>query len=151
MFHGNFSNTLDEKGRVAIPARFREVLSSAGDDRLMVTTFEVVGQQCLEAYAPRAWEGLVENLQNSPGAFSETRLLFESVYVGSVQVCPLDRQGRILLPQSLRKQTDFESEVSFVGVGQKFRIFSAAGYEKVLDTFRTVLREKPDRFNDLGV
>ncbi len=151
MFQGNFSNTLDDKGRVAIPARFREALTSAGDDRLMVTAFEVSSVTCLEAYAPRDWDAFVDNLNSRTGSFSPARLVFESVYLGSAQACPLDRQGRILVPQTLRRQVDFEAEVTFVGVGKKFRIFSAAGYEKVLDAYRAMLRERPDVLNDLGV
>ena len=50
MFDGRFSNTLDDKGRVAIPVRYREALSASGQDRIVVTRFKISGVPCLEAY-----------------------------------------------------------------------------------------------------
>ena len=79
MFQGSFQNTLDGKGRIAIPARFREALGAVEEDRLMVTHFEVAGVPCLEAYAPRAWQQLVESLTEGMGQFSQSRMLFETV------------------------------------------------------------------------
>ncbi len=151
MFQGNFSNTLDDKGRVAIPARFREALAASGEDKLMVTLFELSGVPCLEAYSARAWQDLTLELQSKIGSFSQNRLLFESVYIGSVQQCQPDKQGRVLLPQSLRSYAELDQDVTFVGVGRKFRMFSARGHQQVVDAFRAMLREKPDMFHDLGI
>ena len=80
MFSGNYSNSLDGKGRVAIPARFRETLSGASDDKLMLTIFEVAGVPCLEAYPARGWQDFLDELQSKIGSFSQNRLLFESAY-----------------------------------------------------------------------
>jgi MraZ protein len=151
MFLGSFSNTLDDKGRVAIPVKFREALAAADEDRLMITSFEVSGIPCLEGYSARSWQELTSDLASKIGAFSQNRILFESVYIGNVQACQPDTQGRILLPQSLRRYAELERDVAFVGVGRKFRIFSAQGHAKVVDAFRAMLRENPDMFRDLGI
>ncbi|HZR79698.1 MAG TPA: division/cell wall cluster transcriptional repressor MraZ [Candidatus Binatia bacterium] len=151
MFSGSFSNTLDDKGRVAIPAKFRETLAPSGDVSLMVTIFEVANVPCLEAYSSRGWQEFIVELQSRIGQFAQNRLLFESAYIGSAQACQPDKQGRVLLPQSLRKFAELETDVVFAGVGKKFRIFSATGYAKVLDQYRSMLRENPNLFHDLGI
>ena len=151
MFQGSFSNSVDDKGRVAIPARFREALAAEGEERLMVTSFEVAGVPCLEAYPARVWHEFAADLQSKLGAFAQNRVLFESVYIGNVQLCQPDKQGRVLLPQFLRRYAELESELTFVGVGKKFRVFSAQGYEKVVQAFHTMMRESPDMFRDVGI
>ena len=151
MFQGSFRNTLDGKGRVAIPARFREALSGADEDRLMITHFQVSGVPCLEAYAPRAWQQLVDSLTEGQGAFSQSRMLFETVYVGGVQMCQPDKQGRILVPQDLRLRAELKSELMFLGVGPKFRIFEAEAWERVERAFHDVVLNNPDAFRDLGI
>jgi MraZ protein len=151
MFTGSYSNTLDDKGRVAIPARFRETLLASGEDKLIVTIFEVATVPCLEAYSSRGWQDFITDLQSKIGSFTANRLLFESAYVGSAQPLQPDKQGRILLPQSLRRYAELEQDVAFAGVGKKFRIFGASGYEKVLAEYRSMLRDNPNLFHDLGI
>jgi MraZ protein len=77
MFSGNFSNTLDDKGRVAIPAKFRDTLLATGDDKLVLTIFEVATVPCLEAYSARGWQDFIAELQSKIGSFAQNRLLFE--------------------------------------------------------------------------
>lgn len=151
MFQGNFSNTLDDKGRVAIPARFRDALAASGDDKLMMTIFELSGVPCLEAYSYQTWQELNSALQATRGSFSQNRLLFETVYIGSVQQCQPDKQGRVLIPQTQRTYAELDGDVTFVGAGKKFQIFSASGHAKVVGAFRSLLRENPDFFHDLGI
>jgi len=150
MFQGRFSNTLDEKGRVAIPARYREALSGSGQDTLMVTAFEISGAPCLEAYDARSWQEMVVAIQSKAGAFGNDRALFESVYIGEAQPCQPDKQGRILLPQWLRDHAALKGEVVFIGVGRKFQMFDPAERQKITETFRTKLRQNPDAFHDVG-
>jgi MraZ protein len=151
MFNGSFSNTIDDKGRVAIPARFRDELRNAGEQGLVITGWDVSGTPCLEAFLATEWQKLLDQLDSKMGAFSHNRVLFESVYIGNAQSCQPDKQGRILLPPNLRKFGGLESDVTFVGVGRKFRIFDHDGYEKVIEAFRAVLRENPNTFHDVGI
>jgi MraZ protein len=151
MFSGNFSNTLDDKGRVAIPVKFRDTLLATGDDKLVLTIFEVSTVPCLEAYGARDWQDFIAEFQSKKGTFAHNRLLFESAYIGSSQPIQPDKQGRILLPQALRKYAELEAGVVFAGVGKKFRIFGTEGYDKVVAQYRTMLRDTPDPFHDLGI
>jgi MraZ protein len=151
MFSGNFENTLDDKGRVPMPARFRDTLLATGDDKLVITIFEVATVPCLEAYSARGWQEFVTELQSKIGSFGQNRAVFESAYLGSAQQCQPDKQGRILLPQMQRKYAELETGIVFAGVGKKFRVFAAEGYEKVLTQYRSMLRDTPNLFHDLGI
>ncbi len=150
MFEGRFSNTLDDKGRVAIPAKYREALKATGQDKLMVTAFDISGVPYLEAYDARSWQELVDNIQSKAGAFGNDRALFESVYIGEAQPCYPDKQGRIHLPQWLRDHASLKGEVVFVGVGRKFQMFNPEERQKLTEQFRAKLRENPNAFHDVG-
>jgi MraZ protein len=149
MFEGRFSNTLDDKGRVAIPARYREALAGSGQDKLMVTSFNISGVPCLEAYDTRAWQDLVVAIQARAGAFGNAKALFESVYIGEAQPCQPDKQGRILLPQWLRERARLTGEVVFIGVGRKFQMFDPTERQKVTEQFNEKLLQNPDAFSDV--
>jgi len=150
MFEGRSSNTLDGKGRVAIPVPHREALSSSGQDRIVVTVFFISGSPCLEAYDARTWQDLVVNLQAKDGAFAQDRAFFESVYIGEAQPCQPDKQGRILIPSSLREHAALTDEVVFVGVGRKFQMFNPIERQKLTDQFQATLRQNPELFNAVG-
>ena len=150
MFDGRFSNTLDDKGRVAIPVRYREALSASGQDRIVVTRFKINNLPCLEAYDAHAWQELVNSVQSKAGAFGMSRAMFESVYIGEAQLCQPDKQGRILLPPTLRAHAQLSTEVVFVGVGNRFQLFDPAIREKQTEQFFAQLGDNPDMLNDVG-
>ena len=68
MFRGMFEHTIDEKGRVAIPARFREFLQATNDDRLVITNFSMSAVRCLDVYPCAAWLQLEERMRAKPHA-----------------------------------------------------------------------------------
>jgi MraZ protein len=151
MFEGSYSNTVDEKGRVAIPAKFREILSATGEDRVLVTWHFVHPSPCLDVWPPGAWQQKAAKLEEATSSFSQVRSTFDAVYIGQMRPCQLDRQGRILIPQALRQRAQLEEEVSFVGAGNKFRIFSANNYERLLDSYAETLVKNPDLLRELGI
>lgn len=151
MFEGSYDNTVDEKGRVAIPAKFREILSAAGEDRVLVTWHFVKPAPCLDVWPTKEWALKQAKLEQATSSFSQVRSTFDAVYVGQMRPCQLDRQGRILIPQALRQRAQLGDLVSFVGAGSKFRIFSAGNYERVLDSYAESLMKDPNLFNELGI
>lgn len=151
MFEGRYSNTLDDKGRVALPVKYREALSAAGQDRIVLTLWAINGVTCLEGYDARGWQDLVTGLQSTKGgAFGASRAFLETVYIGESQSCQPDRQGRISIPQYLREHAHLTDEAVFVGVGGKFQIFNPAERRKLTDGFLTKLHENPELFKDVG-
>src|SRR5258708_7316720 len=100
MFRGTFEHTIDEKGRVSVPVRYREILQAANDDRVVITNFVSGAARCLEVYPQAAWAALEERLLSKP-QFDQRFLWFQNYYVAAAQECVIDKQGRILLPPTL--------------------------------------------------
>ena len=151
MFEGSFKNAVDEKGRVAIPARHRDVLKSLKEERVVVTYHFVPPNPCLDVWPTTGWQQLLQKLQQNQGSFGQARTYFETVYIGQAQSCQLDRQGRILIPQGLRERAKLGDEVEFVGTPNKMRVFGSDYYEDIVDAYQDMMRNNPDALGDLGV
>src|SRR5437762_1793151 len=131
MFRGNHLYAVDDKGRVAIPARFRDELSGLQDGRLVVTRFKRRNRPCLDVYPVSAWQQLEEKLAAGDQRFGRKTGVFESWYVGAAQDVQLDAQGRMLIPPTLRDHAKIAREVMLVGVTEKFRIWDKGIFEQV--------------------
>src|SRR6188768_1773230 len=112
MFRGSFEHGIDDKGRVQIPARFREMLQSSEDSRVVITNFRIDGEPGLDVYPYKAWRDLEERLRAKP-QFDLKVLRFQNYYFASAHDCELDRQGRILLPTNLREYAGLKKDVRF--------------------------------------
>ena len=102
MFRGSFEHTLDGKGRLSIPVKFREVLIGKSDERIVITNFVVDGTKCLDVYPLDEWSRLEEEIRRKP-KFDRKMLMFQNYYLGGASECVVDKQGRILIPPLLRK------------------------------------------------
>ncbi|MCA1988692.1 MAG: division/cell wall cluster transcriptional repressor MraZ [Desulfarculus sp.] len=118
MFTGWMTNTMDAKGRLAIPARFRDVLARRGDERLVVTASD----KCLVAYPIEEWSALVEKVANL-SQFNLKVQAFRRYFISSGTEYSLDRQGRILIPPSLRESAGLTGQVQLVGMQSNFEIW----------------------------
>ncbi|OQY05239.1 MAG: division/cell wall cluster transcriptional repressor MraZ [Desulfobacteraceae bacterium 4572_123] len=119
MFRGSSYHKIDVKGRVIIPTRFRNVINAQENRGVMVSTFD----GGLVAYPYKEWEN-VENKILSLARTSETMRRFRRVFIGGAFDCSCDKQGRILLPPSLRTYADLKKEIVLVGVLKIFEIWS---------------------------
>ncbi len=120
MFRGRHTYAIDEKGRVSIPSKFRDVLNGRGQQTLMVTNDL---DSCLVAFPMDAWIEEEKKIQSLPNFVSEA-LQYKRFYISGAQECPLDRQGRVLIPPSLRDHAELRREALFVGLLEKFEIWS---------------------------
>ena len=123
-FRGQFSHTLDKKGRVSIPVRFREIIRAKYDDQLVLTPREM---GCLRAYPLLEWERLEENLKRF-NKFNRTVDNFKRLLFSSAQDCTLDGQGRILVPPELRERDGLPGKVLFVGMMEFFEIWDRESF-----------------------
>ena len=123
MFLGRHSHTVDAKGRMAVPAKFREPLGT----RVVVTRGV---DPCLSLYPMPAWERLAEQVDalsiGDPDARAFKRLVF-----GEAADIDLDAQGRILLPPELRTYAGIEREVVVVGVHGSIELWSPERWDGV--------------------
>lgn len=120
MFRGRYTHTIDVKGRVSIPSRFREVLNGRTEQAFMITNDL---DPCLVAYPMEEWMEMEKRLQSLPSFVPET-VQFRRFFISGAQECPVDRQGRILIPSNLREYAQLGREALFVGLLERFEIWS---------------------------
>lgn len=119
MFRGVTSLTLDSKGRLAIPAKFREVLQLRAAGKLVVTADSA---SCLLIYPAPDWEPIQQRLMALSSFNARTRDL-QRLLVGNASDVELDGAGRILVPGPLRKFAGLERDVALVGQGARFELW----------------------------
>ncbi|MHB1926892.1 MAG: division/cell wall cluster transcriptional repressor MraZ [Leptospirillum sp.] len=121
IFRGRYQHSLDDKGRVAIPQRFRESLESQEKNVSLVVTVEP--DECLVVYPESAWRELEEKVSSLPQMNEDLKTYLRFTIGWATDVQP-DRQGRILIPQPLREFAHLDRDVWFVGLLNKFEIWN---------------------------
>lgn len=119
MFRGRFEHTIDSKGRVSIPAKFRELLAEKYDERLIITNFD----RCLVAYPYEEWRVLEERISSLSIVKKEVKA-FQRFFISGAVECPIDKLGRVLIPPTLRSYAQLEKNVVFAGMLKRFEIWS---------------------------
>ena len=119
MFRGRFEHTIDPKGRVSIPAKFRELLSEKYDDRIILTNFD----RCLVAYPYEEWRSVEEKIGSLSMVKKEVKA-FQRFFISGAAECPIDKLGRVLIPPTLRDYALLEKDVIFAGMGKMFELWS---------------------------
>lgn len=143
MFLGEFEHTIDDKGRVAIPARFREVLG----ERFVVTKgFD----SCLQAFPMSYWQELREKVERLPISSPDARNLRRLLFAPAADV-EIDRQGRGLIPQSLREHAGLAEAVLITGMGNYFELWSAERWRATQEFISSNAVEIAGKFADLGI
>ncbi|MCZ6709121.1 MAG: division/cell wall cluster transcriptional repressor MraZ [Gammaproteobacteria bacterium] len=121
MFRGINSATLDGKGRMALPSRFRDSVLAACDGKLVVTID--MRDTCLLMYPLPEWEVVQRKLEELSNIGTRARLL-QRLLIGHATDLDLDGQGRILLPKMLRNYGELNKKLVLVGQGNKIEIWS---------------------------
>jgi len=122
MFRGHFEHTIDEKGRLSIPARFREALAGLQDERLVLTKFRTKQSRRLHVYPISSWRRLEKKILRKE-RFDPTIDRFRRVYIAGAHECPIDIQGRVLVPPFLRDYAGLERDVISTGEIDMFQIW----------------------------
>lgn len=128
MFIGEYSHTIDDKGRVAVPAKFRTKLQSGA-----VVTRGL--DSCLFLFSADEWAKLAEKIANSPINKANTRAFGRFMLAGAMEA-EFDRQGRILLPEYLRVHANLKKDVTIAGLYSRIEIWDTIAwrqYSKVTD------------------
>ena len=144
-FRGQFSHTLDKKGRVSIPVKFREILRAQYDDQLVLSPRE---SGCIRAYPLLEWERLEENLKRF-NKFNKTVVNFKRMLFSSAQDCSIDAQGRILVHPELRERVGLGEKVLFVGMMEFFEIWNRDHFVERFTPTGDVLPEIEDELSRL--
>ncbi len=131
MFTGEYRHSVDDKGRLAVPARFRAQL----DDGAFVSRWI---DACLAIFPRRDWDELAEKVRALPLADAGARTFSRFLFAGAFEV-DLDRQGRIVVPARLRDWAKLENEAVVVGSRDHLEIWAPARW----DVYRAEM-ESPD-------
>jgi transcriptional regulator MraZ len=131
VFSGRFDHSIDEKGRVSIPARFREVLLRSNHDRLYITNNFSSRERCLELYPPDEWQRIIDRFSQR-NRFDPLLQTFETFFIGGAHETPVDRQGRILIPSHLREWARIGRDVVFSALRDRFQLWDKAVLGRVL-------------------
>lgn len=119
MFRGVNPINLDEKGRLAIPTRYRAELKDCCEHQLVLT----VGlDKCLMLYPLPEWEEIERKLVKLPSLDKRTKRL-QRLLIGHATECEMDGQGRVLIAEPLRKFATLEKRVVLIGQGNKFELW----------------------------
>ena len=121
MFRGQFEHAIDAKGRTSFPSRFRDVLAAGNDLRLVLT--RALFDRCLHLYPMRAWEELEAKIAEMP-QFEANVVAFRRMYLSAAVECELDKQGRILVPPTLRDHAELAKDVVWAGMGKTSELWS---------------------------
>ena len=121
MFRGEFSLSLDSKGRLAVPTRYRDRLAELCGGKLIVTISLM--DQCLSVYPFPDWQRIEDEIKALPALDPQVRAI-SHLLIGHANECDLDSHGRILLPQSLRDFASLDRRVHMVGQVRKFELWN---------------------------
>lgn len=121
MLLGEYKHTIDSKGRIIIPSKFREKL---GENFIVTRGLD----GCLFGYPAKEWEEVEEKLQKLPMAKRDARKFTRFFYSAATE-CKIDKQGRVNLPQKLIDFADIEKNCYLVGVSNRFEIWSEENWD----------------------
>ena len=149
-FRGNYAHSIDEKGRVSLPAEFRRILQDNGEKSVVITNYISDGARCLEGFGVGAWHEFETRLR-AKSRFSSKLQKLENYYLSRAAECPIDGAGRILLPAYLRVYAGIEREITFTSSIHGFRIWDTRVWTTIFAAAEETLMSNPDVFADVDV
>ena len=145
MFRGRSKHFLDEKGRLAIPARFREVLQTKSNSILVLTNHD----NCLWAFAQDEWKTIEENAARMP-QLDHAVNIYLRYFISGAQECVV-KQGRITIPPDLREISGLKKEVVLVGGLKLFEIWDRERWEAEFERAKRSFPEVSQGLHGLGI
>jgi len=137
MFYGEFSHSIDRKGRLILPSKFREVAKANFIEKFFVTRGL---DKCLFMFSEEEWRSQETKFKSMPFTKQESRVFNRIYFSGAVDVVP-DRQGRILLPQFQKDYAQIKKEVVIVGVSNRIEIWGAESWKEFYGSWKQSFEE----------
>ena len=143
MFIGEHQHSLDEKGRIIIPSKFRADL---GVEFVMTKGLD----NCLFVYPKDEWHILEENLKTLPLTNKDARAFVRFFFSGASE-STLDKQGRVLIPANLRDHSKLDKEAVIIGVSTRIEIWSKDQWENYIDEDNLSYETIAEAMAELGI
>ena len=139
MFYGEYEHQLDNKSRVIIPSKFREMFKERYVERFYLTRGL---DQCLFVFTEETWKSVERKFREMPFTKAESRKFNRLFFAGAGEVV-CDKQGRILIPDYLKSYSEIKSEVVIVGVSDRIEIWAK-------EKWGTFFNESKGQFEELA-
>ncbi|QEK11944.1 division/cell wall cluster transcriptional repressor MraZ [Crassaminicella thermophila] len=143
MFIGEYFHTIDTKGRVIIPSKFREEL---GEKFIITKGLD----NCLFVYPQEEWKNLENKLKQLPLTSRDARAFVRFFFSGATE-CELDKQGRITIPPNLRNHAKVDKEIVTIGVSTRVEIWSKQQWELYNETADLSYDDIAEKMVELGI
>ncbi|WP_094605651.1 Transcriptional regulator MraZ [Sporomusa silvacetica DSM 10669] len=143
MFMGEYLHTIDNKGRLIFPAKFRDELGE-----LFIATKGL--DNCLFVYTRSEWAILEEKLKKLPLAKPEARAFIRFFFSGAAEL-ECDKQGRVLLPTNLREHARLDKDVVVIGVSTRIEVWNKAAWDEYNQKVSPTVAEIAENLADLGI
>ncbi|MFD2749364.1 MULTISPECIES: division/cell wall cluster transcriptional repressor MraZ [Virgibacillus] len=143
MFMGEFQHNIDTKGRIIVPAKFREGL---GDNFVVTRGLD----KCLFAYPMDEWKALEEKLKKLPLTKKDARAFTRFFFSGAVE-CEVDKQGRINIPQPLRSYAALSKECVVIGVSNRIEFWASENWEDYFSDSEESFSEIAENLMDFDI
>jgi MraZ protein len=137
MFYGEYEHTIDKKGRIIIPSRFREFLKEYDIEKFYVTRGL---DKCLFMFTEDEWKSQESKFRTMPFTKSESRKFNRLYFSGAVQL-ECDKQGRILLPKYLKDFCDIKRDVVIIGVSNRIEIWAREAWQEYYKSSKSSFEE----------
>jgi len=144
MFRGQFLHSIDSKGRMSLPARFRDQIAVDNPAILVITPAPF--EPCLHAYRLREWE-ILESKISEYSILETNAVRFKRMYVSAAVECELDKHGRIVVPQNLRDKAGLGNEVFLAGMGRNFEMWNKSAWDAAL----SMTEEQQEAFKQVAM
>ncbi|MFN3534553.1 MAG: division/cell wall cluster transcriptional repressor MraZ [Desulfatiglandales bacterium] len=145
MFRGRSSHTLDDKGRLIIPARFMDYLNAKGEDTLVLTNYE----DCLWGFPKTTWEKLEEKAASLP-LFQPAAIAYQRFFISGAEYCQI-KNGKITIPYELRKLAGIDRDVMLVGATLRFEIWDKGKWEESFNNIKRDFNTMQSELNQFGI
>lgn len=143
MFMGEHQHTIDEKGRLIMPVRFREGL---GESFVVTKGLD----NCLWAYAAAEWSALEAKMKALPFTQANARAFVRFFFSGANE-CLLDRQGRVLIPNNLREYARLARDVVVIGVSSRVEIWAREEWDRYLQQAESSYEQLAEEIADFNL
>jgi MraZ protein len=147
-FSGKHYKSLDSKGRVIVPALFREILSFSNSSKLIITND--VFDRCLCAYSVDEWQKLIDRANQLPQTSDSVKFYMRRV-IGSAIESEVDKQGRVLVAPALRVDAGLNSEIVLLGLGNRIEVWDRSELEGMADPARIDKKTFKEELAALGL
>lgn len=147
-FAGKYYYTVDPKGRIIIPAPFREIISANYSSKLYVVN--AAFDKCLHLYPLEEWGRLEEKVRTMPKMDEAVKFFMRKVIASAVEV-ELDKQGRVLIPAAHRQDSAMNGEIVIVGQIEKIELWDRKEWDSMIDPAKIDKKAVEERLVNYGL